>query len=187
MSFSHKFFSLFFSLLSGLVLVTGCALADEFKVETASQLDGRFPAAQFANSFGCQGGNQSPQVKWSGAPAGTRSFVLTMYDPDAPTGSGWWHWVAINIPPSVSELPAGAGSAGGQLPAGALPINNDAGHPGYGGACPPLGQNHRYVITVHALKVDRLDLPPNATPALVGFMSWANGLGKASVTVMGGR
>jgi hypothetical protein len=176
-----------FARLAVLALVTGLAQAAEFKVESASQNDGRLPAAQFANTFGCQGGNLSPQVKWSGAPAGTKSFVVTMYDPDAPTGSGWWHWVTANIPASVDELPAGAGSAGGKLPAGAQTFNNDYGQSGYGGACPPAGLNHRYIITVHALKVEKLDLPPNATPALVGFMSWANGLGKASLTLMGGR
>lgn len=176
-----------FSHLAVLALATGLAQAAEFKVESASQIDGRLPAAQFANTFGCQGGNQSPQVKWSGAPAGTKSFVVTMYDPDAPTGSGWWHWVIANIPASVDELPAGAGSVGGSLPAGALTIANDASQSGYLGACPPVGQDHRYIITVHALKVDKLELPPTATPALVGFMSWANGLGKASLTLMGGR
>ncbi|MFZ2269579.1 MAG: YbhB/YbcL family Raf kinase inhibitor-like protein [Azonexus sp.] len=176
-----------FGRLAVLALATGLAQAAGFTVESASQSDGRLPAAQFANSFGCQGGNQSPQVKWSGAPAGTRSFVVTLYDPDAPTGSGWWHWVIANIPASVDELPAGAGSVGGSLPAGALTITNDASQPGYLGACPPVGQDHRYIITVHALKVDRLELPPNATPALVGFMSWANGLGKASLTLRGSR
>ena len=176
-----------FSLLTVLALAAGLAQAAEFKVESASQIDGRLPAAQYADTFGCQGGNQSPQVKWSGAPAGTQSFVVSMYDPDAPTGSGWWHWVTANIPASVNELPAGAGSAGGKLPAGALSIANDASQPGYLGACPPVGQNHRYVFTVHALKLEKLDLPPNATPALVGFMSWANGLGKASLTLQGAR
>lgn len=173
--------------LAVLALATGLARAAEFKVESTSQIDGRLPAAQFANTFGCQGGNLSPQVKWSGAPAGTKSFVVTLYDPDAPTGSGWWHWVIANIPANVDELPAGAGSVGGSLPAGALTIANDASQPAYLGACPPLGQDHRYIITVHALKVDRLELPPNATPALVGFMSWANGLGKASLTLRGSR
>lgn len=183
LNFSRKIFSRkTVGLLTSLTLAAGFAQAAEFRVESLSQQDGRLPNAQFANAMGCQGDNQSPQLKWSGAPAGTRSFVVTMYDPDAPTGSGWWHWVTANIPASVSELPAG-----GKLPAGALAINNDAGQPGYGGACPPLGQNHRYVITVYALKVEKLDLPPNATPALVGFMSWAHGLGKASLTLMGSR
>lgn len=174
--------------------ITGLALsaclaaqAAEFRVETNSQQDGRFPNAQFANGFGCQGGNISPHIRWQDAPAGTRSFVVTVYDPDAPTGSGWWHWVLANLPANVHELPAGVGSELGQLPAGAMQFRHDGGQVGYLGACPPMGQTHRYVITVHALKVDKLDLPPTASPALVGFMSYANGLGKASTTVLAGR
>jgi Raf kinase inhibitor-like YbhB/YbcL family protein len=174
-------------LCAGLVLSASAVLAAEFKVETGSQVSGRFPNAQYANTFGCQGGNVSPQVAWQGAPEGTRSFVVTMYDPDAPTGSGWWHWVVANLPATVSELPAGAGSESGKLPAGAVMVNSDPGHPGYFGLCPPVGRTHRYVITVHALKVEKLELPPNATPALVGYMAYVNGLGKASTTVLGGR
>jgi len=182
-----NFKSRVFASLAVLALCPELVRAAEFTVESVSQIDGRLPAAQFANTFGCQGGNLSPQIKWSGAPVGTRSFVVTMYDPDAPTGSGWWHWVIANIPATVGELPAGAGSVGGSLPAGALSIANDASQPAYLGACPPEGQDHRYIITVHALKVDRLELPSNATPALVGFMSWANGLGKASLTLRASR
>jgi len=169
--------------LSGAITVQ----AAEFKVETDSQLDGRFPNAQFANGFGCQGGNVSPHIRWQGAPADTKSFVVTVYDPDAPTGSGWWHWVLADLPASVHELPLGAGSEPGQLPAGAVQFKHDGGQAGYLGACPPVGQTHRYVITVHALKVAKLDLPASASPALVGFMSYVNGLGKASTTVLAGR
>lgn len=172
---------------TGLLVSAAPAHAAEFRVETASQANGRFLNAQYADSLGCQGGNLSPQIAWRGAPEGTRSFVVTVYDPDAPTGSGWWHWVVANLPAAVNELPAGAGSAAGKLPAGAVTVNNDIGSPGYIGACPPVGRTHRYVITVHALKVDKLDLPSNATPALVGFLAWANELGKASTTVLGGR
>lgn len=174
------------SLLAALTVSIGVAHAAEFKVKVDSQ-DGHFPNAQFANGMGCKGDNLSPHISWSGVPEGAKSLVVTMYDPDAPTGSGWWHWVVVNVPPNVTELPLGAGSAVGKLPAGATTINNDASQPSYGGVCPPAGQTHRYVVTVHALKVEKLDLPPNATPALVGFMSWANGLGKASATVLGGR
>lgn len=170
-----------------LSLAAGIAQAGEFKVYTDSQINGHFPAAQFADSFGCQGGNQSPHIAWQGAPAGTKSFVVTVYDPDAPTGSGWWHWVVANIPAATAELVAGAGAQAAKLPTGALPINNDASQPGYIGACPPVGQTHRYVITVHALKVEKLDLPPNATPALVGYMSYLQGIGKAQTTVLAGR
>lgn len=182
-----NFATRFTTVLAGLALAVGAAQAADFTVGTDSQVNGHFPNAQFANVFGCQGDNISPQVKWRSAPEGTKSFVVTLYDPDAPTGSGWWHWAVANIPATVDALPSGAGSAGGSLPAGAITINGDTGHPGYTGLCPPVGQTHRYVLTVHALKVEKLDLPPTATPALLGFMAHANGLGKASVTVLGGR
>lgn len=102
------------------MLTMGAAQAAGFKVQTDSAVKGHFPEAQFANAFGCQGSNVSPQISWRGAPQGTKSFVVTMYDPDAPTGSGWWHWVVANIPVTVSELPPGAGSEPGKLPPGAI-------------------------------------------------------------------
>lgn len=161
--------------------------ANEFTVTTESQQNGRFPAAQFANTFGCTGANQSPQIRWRGAPAAAKSFVITMYDPGAPTGSGWWHWVLANVPATVSELPAGAGSEPNKLPAGTITVTNDYGVVGYGGLCPPKGRTHRYVITVHALNVEQLTLPANASPALTGFMAWVHGIDKASVTILAGR
>lgn len=141
------------------------------------------------NGFGCSGQNVSPALAWSGAPAGTKSFALTVYDPDAPTGSGWWHWVVYNIPAGTTELPSGAGagtSAG--LPAGAAQGTTDFGSSGYGGPCPPQGDApHRYVFTVHALKVEHLDLPANATAAFIGFNLNANRLSSASFTARYGR
>ena len=96
--------------------------------------------AQVFKGFGCEGGNVSPSLAWKNAPAGTKSFALTVYDPDAPTGSGWWHWVMFNIPADVNALPAGAGdSAGGKAPRGAIQSRTDFGKPGYGGPCPPQG------------------------------------------------
>jgi Raf kinase inhibitor-like YbhB/YbcL family protein len=136
--------------------------------------------AQVYKGFGCEGKNLSPALKWSGAPAGTKSFAVTLYDPDAPTGSGWWHWVVFNIPASASELPEGAGDGKG-LPAGAVQGRTDFGAPGFGGACPPPGDKpHRYIFTVHALKTEKIDVPADASAALVGFMINANRLGKAS-------
>ena len=167
--------------------LAGLVHAADFKIMTSSQEDGHMAASQFANTMGCQGGNQSPQVAWEGAPEGTKSFIVTLYDPDAPTGSGWWHWVVANIPSSVTELPASAGNDTAKLPAGALSINNDMGRPGYFGICPPAGRTHRYTLTVHALKVEKLELPPTATPAYVGFMAYMNGLGKASITLPSAR
>jgi hypothetical protein len=142
--------------------------------------------------FGCEGSNVSPALEWSGAPAGTKSFAVTVYDPDAPTGSGWWHWVVFNIPASTTKLEQGAGDASGsKLPAGAVQSRTDFGGPGYGGPCPPQGSSlkkpHRYIFSVHALKVEKLDLGPDSSGALVGFMLNANTLGKASFTGRYGR
>ena len=145
--------------------------------------------AQVFKGFGCDGKNISPALKWTGAPKDAKSFAVTVYDPDAPTGSGWWHWVVINIPASASELPEGAGAADGKtLPAGAAQGRTDFGAPGFGGACPPKGDKpHRYIFTVHALKTAKIEVPPDATAALVGFMINANQIGKASFQAKYGR
>ena len=145
--------------------------------------------AQVFKGFGCEGKNVSPALKWSGAPSGTKSYAVTVYDPDAPTGSGWWHWVVYNIPASATELPEGAGGADGKgLPAGTAQGRTDFGAPGFGGACPPPGDKpHRYIFTVYALKTDKIDVPADATAALVGFMINANKLGKASFEAKYGR
>jgi Raf kinase inhibitor-like YbhB/YbcL family protein len=144
--------------------------------------------AQVFNSFGCTGQNISPALQWSGAPKGTKSFAVTVYDPDAPTGSGWWHWVVYNIPGDATGLPEGVTADGKGLPAGSAQGRTDFGAPGYGGPCPPVGDKpHRYVFTVHALKTDKLDIPADGTAALVGFMVNANKLKSASFTAKYGR
>lgn len=146
--------------------------------------------AQVFKGFGCEGKNVSPALTWSGAPSGTKSYAITVYDPDAPTGSGWWHWVVYNIPAATTELAEGAGAAGGKgaLPAGAVQGRTDFGSAGFGGACPPPGDKpHRYVFTVHALKADKIDVPADASAALVGFMVNANRLAKASFEAKYGR
>lgn len=171
-----------FVFAASLLLAAGLAHAGEFRLAVDAGADGRLAPLHQADRFGCHGGNRSPALRWHDAPAGTKSFVVTMYDPDAPTGSGWWHWVVANLPADTDRLAAGAGNPGGALPAGARPVAGDDGEAAYLGSCPPPGPVHRYVFTVHALKVEKLDLPANATPALVGFMAWANGLGKASAT-----
>ena len=155
-----------------------------FQLTSNDLKDGtRMPEAQVFNSFGYSGGNTSPHLAWSGAPEGTKSFVVTCYDPDAPTGSGWWHWVVINLPASTKELATGSGGATGKLPAGALQTRTDFGVPGYGGAAPPPGPVHHYIFTVHALKVEKLDLDAQVSGAMVGYMVHMNSLGKASLTV----
>jgi Raf kinase inhibitor-like YbhB/YbcL family protein len=145
--------------------------------------------AQVFKGFGCEGKNISPALKWSGAPSGTKSYAVTVYDPDAPTGSGWWHWVVYNIPAAAGELPEGAGGADAKgLPAGAVQGRTDFGAPGFGGACPPAGDKpHRYIFTVYALKTDKIDAPADASAALIGFMIHANQLGKASFEAKYGR
>ena len=152
---------------------------------TSGDLKGTFQQSQIFNAFGCTGGNTSPQLSWSGAPAGTKSFALTMYDPDAPTGSGWWHWIVVNIPASVTKLDAGA--SGKSMPAGSLETRTDFGKPGYGGPCPPPGAPHHYVLTIYALKIDKLDLAAQASGAMAGFTINQNKLASAKLTATYGR
>ena len=154
-------------------------------IKANSTIDKKFEA----NVFGCSGENKSPALKWSGAPKDTRSFVVTVYDPDAPTGSGFWHWFVYNIPADVTELPANAGAQGGaNLPKGAAMNRIDYGVAGWGGPCPPPGDKpHRYVFTVYALKTDKLDLPPDATAAVAGFMTHASKIASATFTARYGR
>lgn len=166
------------------------AKASAFKLTSPELKPGQMlPASYEFAGFGCAGENLSPALQWQGAPAGTQSFAVTMYDPDAPTGSGWWHWMVYNLPADTSSLPRGAGSVDAPiLPAGAVQQRIDFGIHGYGGVCPPAGSPpHRYIFTVHALKTAKLDVPADATAALAGFMINANTLAKASFTVRYGR
>ncbi|MFT4743974.1 MAG: Raf kinase inhibitor-like YbhB/YbcL family protein [Yoonia sp.] len=167
-------------------LITSPALAeDAFQLTSPDISEGQQLDNQFVlNGFGCEGGNISPALEWSGVPEGTKSLVVTAYDPDAPTGSGWWHWVAFNIPANVSSLTQGAGSVGGDMPEGAVQSLTDFGVPGFGGACPPAGEVHRYQFKVHALGVEALGLDENASAALVGFMTGANTIATANLTAV---
>jgi len=127
---------------------------------------GTIPQAHVFDGFGLTGGNTSPHLRWSGAPEGTVAYVVTVLDPDAPTGSGFWHWLLVNLPASVTELERGVDP----LPDGAFCVRNDYGERNYGGSAPPPGDRpHRYVFAVHALDVDKLEVGPDASPAYVGF------------------
>lgn len=149
----------------------------------SSNLGGNATSVEEFNGFGCTGDNLSPQLSWSNPPEGTKSFAITMYDPDAPTGSGWWHWVVFDIPSDINELVAGAGDVSRNLmPKTAVQSITNYGLPGYGGPCPPENHGiHQYVITVHALKVDKLGLDADTNPAIVGYYIWNNTLAKASI------
>ena len=180
--------------LAVLCLFAGAAAGADspaFQASSPDVLSGKPIAAKFIyNGFGCTGQNVSPAVMWKNAPAGTRSFAVLVHDPDAPTGgAGFWHWLVIDIPPGTSFLPQGAGASDGKrLPAGSRQVTTDFGTPGWGGPCPPVGDKpHRYNFTVYALKVEKLDLPANATASLTGFMINGNALAKAAFSGSFGR
>jgi Raf kinase inhibitor-like YbhB/YbcL family protein len=160
-----------------------------FTLTSSDIADGKkIPEAQVFNSFGCTGRNVSPALSWSNVPAGTKSFALLVYDPDAPTGSGWWHWVAYNIPADATSLPANAGDPKKSLmPGAAVQGRTDFGTPGYGGPCPPPGKPHHYYFRLYALKVAKLEVPADATAALIGYNVNANSLGMAQIMGLYGR
>src|SRR5215207_8069186 len=151
-----------------------------FDVSSESFSDGEtLPPPQRSGVMGAGGRDESPQLTWSGAPQGTKSYAVTLLDPDAPTASGFWHWSVLNIPADVTSLPAGAGARDGRaLPEGAFQLKNDAGFPGYVGAAPPKGHGaHRYIVVVHAVDVEKLEVDPDAAPAALGFNLFHHTLG----------
>ena len=154
--------------------------AGTFTVTSADVTDG----APLPQEFVMSGGNVSPQLSWSGQPAGTRGFVVTMFDPDAPTPSGFWHWVVVGLDARTTSLPRGAGAEGGAgLPAGAFMVRNDVGVAAYAGAAPPPGdQVHRYFLVVHAIDTEKLDVDENASPAVVSFNLAFHTLARAIIT-----
>ncbi len=171
----------------GLLLITMIASpvsAQEFNLTSTTVSEGgMLTNAHVFEGFGCEGENESPQLSWTGAPDGTKSFAINVYDPDAPTGSGWWHWNVVNIPASTNSIAQNA-SINNNLPGEATEIRNDYGTIAFGGACPPPGEVHRYIFTIYALGTERLELPENPSNALVGFMIRANMLDSASITAV---
>ncbi|GAA2248815.1 YbhB/YbcL family Raf kinase inhibitor-like protein [Herbiconiux moechotypicola] len=157
-----------------------------FTLTSTTVVDGgTWPAPQYSAAFGVPGGEDvSPQLSWSGAPEGTQSYLVTVYDPDAPTQSGFWHWAVANIPAAVTELPENASVEG--LPAGAVQFPNDADAPRFYGAAPPAGHGpHRYFVSVEALDVATLDLPADSTPAFAEFNAVPHLLARATLVVTG--
>ena len=174
------------------LLCSSLALAQvqDFKLSSKAVGPGsHLTEEQVYNGFGCTGKNVSPDLKWTPGPKGTKSYAVMVYDPDAPTGSGWWHWIVYNIPGDVTELPDGTGDASGKfLPEGAVHGRSDFGTFDFGGACPPEGdKDHRYIFTVFALKTQKIDVPADASAALIGFMVNANTITKARFTAKYGR
>jgi Raf kinase inhibitor-like YbhB/YbcL family protein len=172
-----------------LFFITALAALTQVQAQTftlkSKDIGGQATNKEVFNGFGCTGENISPELSWENAPAGTKSFAVTMYDPDAPTGSGFWHWVVFDIPATVKELKTGAGNIAKNLaPAGCIQSNTDFGQPGYGGPCPPEGHGfHTYIFTVFALKTDKLGLDEKANPAMVGFYLNSNLIEKATIVM----
>ena len=167
-----------------------CHQAHALKIKSADIKSGStIDNSHVFNSFGCEGGNISPRISWSEAPADTKSFAFTIYDPDAPTGSGWWHWLLVNIPASQTRLAADFGKEDKfDLKDGIKQIRNDFGTYKFGGPCPPVGdQPHKYIFTIYALKTDKIDISENATAAYAGYLINQNIIEKKSFEAFYGR
>lgn len=172
---------LILSIIISAALVTPVT-ANDFSVSSSDIAEGQqLRSDQVFQGFGCEGGNVAPALSWGNAPEGTKSFAITVYDPDAPTGSGWWHWFAFNIPADVSTLKTGEA-----LPESAIELINDYGVKGFGGACPPPGEAHRYQFTVYALPT-MLEIDDSVSNALAGYMVRANAIASTTLTAIYNR
>jgi Raf kinase inhibitor-like YbhB/YbcL family protein len=182
---------LFLALGFCLAIVAPTAFAESggFHVISSEWQDGgSVPQKNVFNGSGCGGANISPELHWSDAPSGTKSFAITIFDLDAPNGGGWWHWVIFNIPGTVLELSAGAGNKESRrLPAGGVQCRNDYGEPGYGGPCPPPGSTHRYLVRVYALNVEKLPFGSEAPAGRMAKQIEAHSIGVAKLMVRFGR
>ena len=177
-------------MLKSLLVVLSLSLTMNAQAEgfylTSTDIQGQISNDQVFNSFGCTGKNISPQLAWKNAPAATKSFAITAYDPDAPTGSGWWHWVVFNIDKSVNNLKAG--SSNKSMPTASVESSTSYGSKGFGGACPPQGDKpHRYIFTVYALNTDKIEQGADARPELIGFFINSHAIAKASLMAYYGR
>jgi len=175
-----------------MLIVVGCVAIGNVDAEVitsngftlhSSELGGQLTHAQVFSGFGCSGANISPALEWADAPEGTESFAVTMYDPDAPTGSGWWHWLIFDISADTSALKSDAGNPDrGLAPKDSIQSTTDFSAKGFGGACPPEGARpHSYIFTVYALDIGKLELDENSPPAMVGFFLNQHALAKASL------
>jgi len=172
-------------IFTALLMLATNAAAEGFYL-SSTDVQGQIGNDQVFNSFGCTGKNISPQLHWQNAPKGTKSFAITAYDPDAPTGSGWWHWLVFNIDKSVDTIKTGASTKA--MPAGAIESITSYGSKGFGGACPPVGDKpHRYIFTVYALDIEKIDQPADARPELIGFFLNSHAIAKASIMAYFGR
>ena len=168
--------------LFAVLFVTSISFSQTFTLKS-TDISGQITHKQVFNGFGCTGENISPQLSWENAPEGTKSFAITIYDPDAPTGSGWWHWLVFDLPENTNQVVQNAGNVAlNLLPKEAVQSMTNFGQTGYGGPCPPEGHGfHQYIITIYALRVASLKLDVNANPAMVGFNIHANTLEKSSI------
>ena len=170
--------------------ISGFSTAQTFTLSSPTiKANSTLTDAHVFNGFGCTGKNISPALTWKNAPKTAKSYAITVYDPDAPTGSGWWHWLAYNIPSQTTSLEAGAGVVDSNLlPAGTVQGRTDFGNNAFGGACPPVGDKpHRYIFTIHALNTDKIELPTDASAAMIGYMLNVHRIAKASFTAKYGR
>jgi len=186
---SHRYTASFTAMLMACMMATVSHAADFQLTSTDIGPDKPLAADFVFSGFGCTGGNQSPALSWNGAPAGTKSYAVALFDPDAMQGRGFWHWLMVDIPASTTSLKRDAGkNDGSKMPSGAAQIKNGFKATGYSGSCPPPGDEpHAYVMTVYALKVNSLDVHADATFGLVLAAIEANSLGKASLTYHFGR
>lgn len=170
-------------LVIALTFVTSICYAQGFTLKSPD-ISGQLSQEQIFFGFGCEGKNISPELNWQNAPKNTKSFAITVYDPDAPTGSGWWHWIVFDIPGNITSLKAGAGNLENNLsPKGSTQSLTDFGSTGYGGACPPRGDKaHRYIFTVYALDIEKLGVNEKSSPAMVGFFLNQHSIAKSSIT-----